>query len=381
MSAERLRVALLAEFLEIGGQERVIETISRGLAPPFEPVVIGTAGGGAVADALARDGFRVIVPGLDRIYARSDADRLAAILAGERIRVVHTHAYPAGVLGRRAAARAGIAARIAHYHSVYTMWRLRHRLVERRLARRTHAIACISDAVAAFARDRVGIPEGRIRVIRNGVSETYADGMLSRGDARRRLGERFRLVPEEFVAVCVAGLNPQKGHRVLLGALRLLDSQSRGRHKIKLLVAGSGPEEPALRAMHPGHAPHGSEARYLGLLEDPRLVYAAADVFVLPSVEREGLGLAILEAMACGLPVVASRVGGIPEAVEDGVTGILVPPGDPAALAAALGRLRLDRDLGRRMGEAGRDRARRLFSASAMVRSLEALYREALEGV
>ena len=367
MSTDSIRVALLSEFLEMGGQERVIEAIARGLKSPFEPVVFGTAGGGRIADVLERDGIRVIVPGLKNIYSHSEANCLAEIFRQERIQLVHTHAYPAGVIGRRAVARSGISACVAHYHSVYTMWRLRHRWMERRLARRTHSVVCVSEAVAAFARDRVGIPPKKIRVVWNGVPDDFATGVPDRAEARRAL----ELADEDYAVACVAGLSPHKGHRILFEALGRA-----GPGPLRLLLAGGGPEEEALRAEAERRLP--GRVRFLGVLGDTRPVYAAADLFVLPSTEREGMSMVLLEAMASGLPVVATSVGGNPETVADGETGILCAPSDSAALADAIHRFRSDPALARRMGEAGRERCRRLFSAGAMIRSMEALYREAL---
>jgi len=142
------------------------------------------------------------------------------------------------------------------------------------------------------------------------------------------------------------------------------------------VLAGDGPERARLaaRAHELGIAP---ATHFLGTRADKAELLEACDVFALAS-RSEGLGVAALEAMACRRPVVATRVGGLAEAVVDGRTGLLVAPGDPAALAAALRTLRDDPELRARLGAAGPRRLEEGFAAEQMVRAYEALYREVL---
>ena len=120
------------------------------------------------------------------------------------------------------------------------------------------------------------------------------------------------------------------------------------------------------------------KVRFIGYVADIPKIYAALDVFVLPS-RWEGFGLVLLEAMAAGKPIVATRVGAIPEVVVDGETGVLIPAGDPLALAEGLSRLAMEPGLARQLGDAGRERLRRRFSVEKMVGDTELLYRELLE--
>jgi len=167
----------------------------------------------------------------------------------------------------------------------------------------------------------------------------------------------------------VGRLHPQKGHRVLLDAIARARSAGA---TLSLLVAGEGAERGALEAQAAGLGLQG-HVRLAGRRE-VRPLLAAADVFVFPSL-YEAAGIALLEAMACALPVVASRTGGIPEVVEDGVSGILVAPGDADDLARALAALERDPERRRRLGLAARARAE-AFDVSATVRALEGLYEE-----
>lgn len=180
-----------------------------------------------------------------------------------------------------------------------------------------------------------------------------------------------------FTVLFVGRLVERKGVAHLVDALALLHSQPPAR----LVVIGEGPERSRLEARAHEHG-IGDRIEFRGKVPDDALqrAYGEADVFVLPSVfdargDTEGLGVVLLEAMDYGVPVIASRVGGIVDIVEDGVTGILVPPGDAGALAQALARVLDTPDLARRMGEAGRRRLGERFSWDAIVARWDALYR------
>jgi glycosyltransferase involved in cell wall biosynthesis len=138
-----------------------------------------------------------------------------------------------------------------------------------------------------------------------------------------------------------------------------------------LVLLGRGPREAELRAI--AAATRGANVAFARFTADPAPAFAAAEVVVLPS-KWEGLGLALVEAAQHGRPAVATRVGGIPEVVEDGVTGLLVPPGDVVAFGDAVARLLTDDDLRRRMGDAARESAGRRFSVERYARDVEDLY-------
>jgi glycosyltransferase involved in cell wall biosynthesis len=181
--------------------------------------------------------------------------------------------------------------------------------------------------------------------------------------------------PRGFVVGTLSRLDePKKGISVLLQAMALL--QARG-IRPELRIAGSGYSRSPLerKAVELGL----ERCRFLGFVEDSVAFYQSLDVFVLASLS-EGMPLTNLEAMASGLPVVTTDVGGAAEAVVDGVTGLVVPPGDPAALATALEALVADRPLARRLGETGRQRVGEHFSTESMFRSLSAVYTELLAG-
>jgi glycosyltransferase involved in cell wall biosynthesis len=303
--------------------------------------------------------------------------RLARLLRAGGFDLVHAHLAYASIWGAVAAPRAGLPL-VATLHvappRVPPLSRegLRQRLMRGLLARRAARVVAVSRALADTWID-AGLPAGRLEVVHNGIDvaayEPAADGAV---DVRRELA----LPAGAPVLATVTVLRAGKGSEVLLEAFAAL---RRDHPAAVLVVAGDGPLRPALEA-RAAELGLGGAVRWAGFRRDVPQLLAAADLFVLPS-RWDAFPTAVLEAMAAGLPVVASHTGGIPEMVEDGVTGLLVPPGDAPALAAALSGL-LAAATGRRaeMGRRGRERAGAHFSLAAWADRLEALYRAVAGG-
>ncbi len=301
------------------------------------------------------------------VAMRGDLDlvavaRLRGLFERRAPDLVHLHTGRATWLG-------GLAARLARRPAITTRrmdrplargWKTR--LVYGHLVR--HAVA-ISPAVARQL-ERAGVRPGRTSTIPSAVELRPADA-AERAAARAAL----ELADGAPVALVLAALVVRKGIDVLLEALA--DARLGA---LVLLVAGEGPEREALaaRARSLGLGPR---ARFLGRRDDREALLAACDLLCLPS-RHEGLGVAALEAMAAGRPVVATNVGGLGEAVVDGRTGLLVPPDDAPALADALARLCADAALRERLGRAGPGRVAEGFRAEQMVAAYEALYRAVL---
>lgn len=205
---------------------------------------------------------------------------------------------------------------------------------------------------------RAGVPEGKVTCVRSALDPGPYLHIVDR-DAFRR---EFQLPDGAVVAGVVAQLIQRKGHRHLLAALPNLVAEF---PMLRVLVFGKGPLERALRASVQERRLT-DVVRFAGFRDDLPKWLGGLDVLVHPA-EIEGLGVSLLQAAAAGVPIVASNAGGMPEAVADGETGVLTPPGDVAALTAALGGLLRDGDLRRRLGEAGRRRIVAEFSIEAMV--------------
>ena len=271
-----------------------------------------------------------------------------------RIDVVHTHDSKPLVYGAAAARLAGVprVLHTRHFTRLASMSR-RQTLLATVAARLVDTVVCVSEDSARVALNE-GLVPARLRTLHNGIDL-----------------ERFALCgpARHGPAVLVARLSPEKDIATLLRATALVAEQCPG---FRLEIAGSGVCLPELQLLSRelGLVDHVS---FLGEVDDIPALLAKASFFVLPSL-TEGISLTLLEAMARGLAVVATRVGGNPEVVEDGVTGTLVPPGQPEALARAMLEMHADYDRSQRMGQAGRQRVENHFDVRRMVAAYEVLY-------
>lgn len=299
--------------------------------------------------------------------------RILRLLRRERIMLLHTHTSKAGFLGRLAArlARTPLVVYTPHGHIFYGYYgralTALFILLERLAAPLTDRIVVLTEQEREEHLERgIGRREQFV-VIPSGVDLPALRAQAPpRGEARRRLG----VSADCLLLVGVGRMVPIKGFDVLVRALPAIVKEQPA---ARLCLVGDGPDGPALEAE--AHALGvGDRVVLAGAHEHVAPFLAAADLLVAPS-RNEGLGKSLVEAMALGLPVVATRVGGIPAVVADGETGSLVPPDDPAALARAVGALLKDAELRRRAGEAGRRRAEQ-FSLAAMESRLLGLYRE-----
>jgi glycosyltransferase involved in cell wall biosynthesis len=360
-----MRVAHVVEDLGLGGLERTVQTLVRHAdRRVVRPEVVCASGGGPLVAEIERLGAPVHRLARRGYYPPAIA-ALARLFGRIRPDVVHTHGHGAGVVGRLAGWWSGARVLIHHLHTADPTLRARHRRLERILARLTARVVCCSAAVARDAAARLRIPEDLLAVVANGIDPPPEVG---RDEALRRLGQ-----PAPPVLGCVGALAPHKGQAVLLRALAHLPAAT---GPGTVVLVGEGPERAALERLAAAAAPW--RVQFAGARPDARGLLPAFDLAVVPSL-REGFGLAAAEAMDAGLPVAASRVGGLPEVVDEGETGFLAAPGDPVDLARAIARV-LDRpDRGRALGLRGRRKVETSFRAQAMARRVQALYEEALD--
>lgn len=290
--------------------------------------------------------------------------RLSAQLAALRPDLVHLHTGRATWLGGLAAWTRGLPALCTRRMDRPLRRGMRSRLLFTGLVRR---VAAISPAIAAQLV-AAGVPRDRVRCIASAVDPEALAPSAGRDALRRREG----LEPRTPCLLVLASLHRRKGIDVLLEAFDGLATTP----PPVLWIAGDGPERAALER-RAARIEGGERVRFLGSRDDAADLLAACDVAVLPS-RREGLGVAALEAMAAGRPLVASDVGGLGETVVHERTGLLVPPEDPQALREALSRLLADAALRARLGAEGPQRIREGYLASQMVDAYEALYAEVL---
>jgi glycosyltransferase involved in cell wall biosynthesis len=219
-----------------------------------------------------------------------------------------------------------------------------------------HVLA-VSESVRRNLIDQYGVDAGVITVMPNAVD---TDVVRPAAAVLQRFESRWNIPADACVVACVALLIPQKAHDVLLRAW--IDVAARCPGAV-LVLAGDGPLRGELERWCAAHG-IADRVRFLGMVDDMSAVYARASLIVLSS-NAEGMPVSLLEAAAFGVPAVATAVAGVPEVIEDGSTGVLVPPGDPEALAAAIARLVEDRATLGRMGAAARDRVVASYSAGA----------------
>lgn len=325
--------------------------------------------------ALAAEGVDLL-----DLHARSRAAYPAAIaslameLRRRRTDILHTHLFDPSVVGMIAGALARVPVRVMtrHYSDYHTRIDKRwHTRLDQLCTALSHRVIAISHATKRVMVEQEAAPETRVTVIHNGID-------LARVAAPpdSAVAEVVRELELEGCAVIglIARLHPEKGQEHLFRALPSL--MARSDRPVRVLVAGTGSFRAAYEA-EVGRLGVAKSVLFLGFRNDVARLLAVSDVVVLPSV-AEGFGLVLPEAMALERAIVATTAGGIPEIVEDGVTGLLVPPASPEALADAIATLLKDPDRRRRMGVAGRRRVEQHFRFEAMMRRYEDLYDELL---
>ena len=387
-----VRVLQVVSDLGVGGGQEVVATLTRSLiAVDCIPVVVALRDGPLRAD-LERAGITVEVlrgrtqslvalPAALAELRRVRRD-FAAIVARHRPEVIQTHLLRAlDFLVLTLRAEPGVRRVFWTFHNARLdlradqlsghVWllgpkRLAYRVLYFAAGRTVDGFIAVSDDVGAAVRRQFHPPPGRVVTIPNGVDTERYGQLIDRAAVRERVG----IPGDARVLIVVAKLMKQKGHEFLLRALPSLFERFPDLH---VLLVGDGPLRSRLTddiAQLPGAA----RVHLAGNRRDAGDLLAASDLFVLPSL-WEGLPMALLEAMATGLPAVVTDVSGSGQVVVDGESGLVVPPGDVERLCAAIGLMLDDPDRAKRMGIAGRRRVDRFFSARVQAARHAALYR------
>lgn len=374
--AGKIRLLLVESGRAVGGTERVVwELATRLPAARFDVHVWLSPDPGVdeFADALAHAG--IAVDRVAEVDRRFDVKGMLATWSRlRRLRPDLLHVHHVWPAADRYLALIARAARVPHLvvteHIVGRSHSSGQRMLKRDELSRAEAVTAVTGAIAeTLARD-YGIEPGRVRIVPNGADPPEVE---REAEVARRWRERFLPTPLKPLWVVAGRLEEQKGHDVLFDALARLVAKG---VDFTLAVAGEGSRRSWLeqQALSRGLAPR---VQFVGQLDDVAGLLAAADAVLLPS-RWEGLPLVLLEAMARGRPIVASAVGGVPDAIEDGVHGTLVPPGDAEALAAALEQLHRSADRAWRHGRAAAQRVRERYTWRAVVDEFEAVYDDVL---
>ena len=352
-----LKILFLVTDLALGGTPRSVESLVLGLdRTRFAPEVVTLLAPSPITASIAAAG--IPCRALD-LRSKADVLRMAVLpglLARGGFDVVHAWLFHANILARllRPFARCPVLSSergVEREKTALRVW------VDRVTSPLTDLVLVNARAIAQVLETRERLDPAKIRVLENGVDLSRFQPALPPSGPPR--------------LICVARLDPIKAHGDLLAALPPLIARWPG---LTLDLVGEGPMRPALEAEARRLGVQAS-VRFLGARTDVPELLAQAHVFVLASLS-EGMPGSVLEAMASGLPVVATRVGGTPEIVDEGRTGLLVPPGDPVALSKALSVVIEDPQLAGDYAEAGARRARERFTREAFIRRHEALYEE-----
>lgn len=376
-----VRVAhVITRLCKGGAQENTFHTVRLANRARFESDLISgptTGAEGCIEPAIAAAGVDIIrVPDLLREVAPLRdwlaLRHLTTLFRTRRYDIVHTHTSKAGFVGRLAAVRARVPVVVHTPHgNIFDGYFPRpvtraFITMERYAARRTDRIIELTpNGIEEHLRQGIGT-RAQFEVVFSGIDlAPYDNARARRDETRRALG----IAPDAVLIGAAGRLEPVKGFSHFIEAARIVAAAVPQAH---FVLAGQGALEAAL---HAEAVDLGGRFQFLGLRDDIPDLMAAFDIFVLSSL-NEGMGRVLLEAAAAGVPAVATRVGGVPDVVHDGLTGILTPPRDPDALAAALCRLAQDAPARRRMGEAARLAVVPHYGLERMVRRIEQLYED-----
>ena len=370
-----IRVAFCISSLDIGGTElNAVRSAERLNPSRFAVQVIALQPSGPLRARYEEAGIPVWPMPISALFSFQTITqglRLARWLKRERIQVFHSHDIYSNIFGATWARLVGVPVVIQSRRWWGSVPRMGLLALNRYTYRLAHCVTTNSPSVARLLEFEDGVPRGRIRVIPNFVDDSAFEPMA---EAKRRdFLTAFGIPPDAAVVGIIARLAAVKDHLTLLRAVGLLRPRW---PRLRVLLVGDGECRGSLEAeanllgiqdivVFAGHQPH-----------VPNL-HSLFDVSVLCSVD-EAFPNSVVEAMAAGRPVVATAVGGIPDAVESGITGLLVRPGAPEELAHALDELLRNPELAGRLGRTGREWAREHYAEQTVIAALEALYVESV---
>ncbi|WP_171013590.1 glycosyltransferase [Chitinivorax sp. B] len=359
------RVLHVIATLPVGGAENVLLSTLQRLGKEYQSVVCCLQEKGALGGEVEALGIPVIeLHKLQRGgWDGTIVDALVKVIQQHRIDLVHSHLYHPSLYARFAANRTGIPVVIT-IHNTYAKRKWHRQMLNWYLGKRTARIITVSEAIREDVIRYDRISPQRVVTIMNGIDLKRSQSQLTRDVARSRLG----LPVDAKVLVTIGRLVEQKGHTVLLTALAELADPT-----VHAVFAGDGSWrsrlEDQVRIMGLTQQVH-----FLGTRTDVGDILRAGDLYVMPSL-WEGLGLALLEGMAAGLPVLTSRVGGMAEVLRNGKDGCLVPAGDAVTLAETLAELLAAPERMQKFAAAAQQRAQD-FDADKMVAGIEQVYRQ-----
>jgi glycosyltransferase involved in cell wall biosynthesis len=365
-----INILYLFVTLPIGGAEEHLLTVLKNTdLGRYNPTVCCIRDKGAIGEEIENSGFHLIT--LQRNSKKWDfriVTDILSIIREREIQLIHTHLYHANMYGRMAALIAKIPV-VSTEHNAHSQCKAARMVINRLLARKTNRMIAVSRVVKDHIITRDRIEPSKVEVIYNGIDIRHFPSSLTKTAAREKIG-----VPADcFLVGTVGRISGEKGHIYLIDALR---SAKDIVPDLRLIIVGSGPLELHLKK---AVSDQGLERNVLfaGFRRDVPDILKAMDVFAFPSL-REGFPVALLEAMASRLPVVATPVGGIAEIITDGINGLFVEPRNENGLAKAIITLYQNPVLREDLGLKARETVAGKFNALTMVENLDSVYRVVL---
>lgn len=369
---DRLRILHCLETVGSGGVEQRRLTLARALdRNRYEQRLVCTQAIGGLPSRFAEAGCRIHEVGVFRkILDREPYRRALHVIREFKPHLIHGAVYEGVALAAVAGRLGRVPVILGEETSDPVNRRWTGHLLYRLLCGMTHHMIGVSPAVRDYLVDKIRLPAKKVTLINNGVGEAPP----ATDEQIHSVREAYGLTPEHFVIGTVGRVfDNYKRVSDLIRALPLILASC---PDARLLIVGTGPDEAMLHelAVELGIA---RQVLFAGYQVDPQPFYAVMDIFALASA-YEAFGLVLVEAMLAGLPVVATRVGGIPTVVSEGETGFLVEPGQPQVLADTLLILQRSAELRQALGQKGRARALAEFSADRYVREVDQLYQRLL---
>lgn len=374
MTERKIKILHVIDSLGIGGMERIVIDVANGLdSTRFEQVVCCISRRGEAADQL-RDGVRCFDLGKGDKADRLMPLKLAGVIRRERPDIIHSQSWSGVDTALAKLLMPGV--KLVHSEHGRSYSDLRRQSLMRRMARRglyhvADSVFAISSEVREFYCGQTGFSAERMQIISNGIDTRRIDEADAKG-----IRAEFGIAPDDFVFGTVARLDLTKDTMMLARAFAAI-ALPRQNPKLKLLIVGDGEQRARLEEFV---AMLGLNriVIFAGMRRDVPRLLRAMDVFALSSVS-EGLPLTVLEAMAARLPVVATNVGALPELVEEGRTGFLVPIRHAAAMSDKFEAFLANRRLANILGEAARQKVVREFTMERMLRNYGEMYEAVLE--
>lgn len=367
---ENIRILHLISSAGLLGAERVVLELAHfsrlaGLKAAIGVFQNSRNANRELADAARDQGHEVEMFPCRGRWDRAALRRIADYLGDHRIQVVHSHNYKSNFYARRALANHPARWVVTNHGRRAGAKLLLYHLLDARLVRRADQVVTVSERIARQL-ERAGVKPGRIQVVANGVRVEQFHGKEVSPSYKQSLG----IKPEAMVVGSIGSLTQEKGHGDLITAVAAISKKF---PEMILLLVGDGKEREKLEKMvH--RLGMTDKTIFAGTRKDIPAILSILDLFVLPSL-MEGLPMALLEAQAAQVPVVATSVGAIPRVIEDNVTGVLVPPRNAEAISQAMIRLLSEKESSREMARRGLERVRRCFSAEKMASKYLSLYR------